>query len=88
VLFPAVEYATTEVPFHPGDRLLLFTDGLTEAPRRRDDAFFGDSELERVVAALPPAETIHRVLDAHRVWIGDAPLSDDVTLIVVERSQP
>ena len=52
-LFPAATYADAEVPFHPGDRLLLFTDGLTEATRGDDDEFFGDAELTRVLAGVP-----------------------------------
>ena len=85
-LFPAATYADVEVPFHAGDRLLLFTDGLLEAARGDSDAFFGDSELARVVAEVPQSDDVSRaVLRAHREWIGqDTPLSDDVTLVVVE----
>jgi phosphoserine phosphatase RsbU/P len=85
-LFPAAAYADAEVPFHVGDRLLLFTDGLLEAARGDTDEFFGDSELARVVAEAPQSENLSEaVLRAHRGWIGEGtPLSDDVTLVVVE----
>jgi len=85
-LFPAATYADAEVPFHAGDRLLLFTDGLLEATRRDGDEFFGDSELARVAAGVPESEDVAQaVLRAHREWIGEGtPLSDDVTLVVVE----
>ncbi len=86
-LLPVAGYGTAEVPFEEGDRLLLFTDGLLEATRGERDEFFGDEELARVVAGLPPsADTSATVLAAHRAWIGSGtPLSDDVTLVVVER---
>jgi hypothetical protein len=79
--------STADVPFRDGDRLLLFTDGLLEATRGDDgDEFFGDAELDRVVASLPPfADVSEAVLRAHRGWIGSTtPLSDDLTLVVVE----
>jgi sigma-B regulation protein RsbU (phosphoserine phosphatase) len=84
-LRPVAEYRTAEVPFRTGDCLLLFTDGLLEA-ERRDDEFFGDAELERVVSELPAtADASDRIMRAHRDWIGsEAPLSDDVTLVVAE----
>lgn len=86
-LLPVASYRTADVPFRAGDRLVIFTDGLLEATRRAGgEEFFGDAELERVVAASAPSEDMsHALLQAHRTWIGDAtPLSDDVTLVVVE----
>ena len=38
-----------EVSFERGDRLLLYTDGITEA-RNRSGAWFGDGELQRFLA--------------------------------------
>jgi sigma-B regulation protein RsbU (phosphoserine phosphatase) len=85
-LMPQASYATTDLAFDPGDRLLLFTDGLIEAVRPGSDDFFGDAELDRAIAALGPhADAAQAVLDAHRQWIGaGTPLADDVTLVVVE----
>ncbi len=87
-LLPVAAYETVVVPFEPGDRLLIYTDGLLEATRGDGDEFFGDAELGRVVAALPPsADMSEVVLSAYHRWIGDGtPLSDDVTLVVVECS--
>ena len=86
-LRPAASYPTAEVPFGPGDRLLLFTDGLLEAARPGSDEFFGDAELERVLTRLDASGSlIDIVLAAHREWIGAAtPLGDDVTVVAVER---
>ena len=85
-MFPDAVYGTAEVSFHAGDRLLLFTDGLLEASRKRDGEFFGDAELARIVAGLPDSMRLaDHVMRAHRDWIGaTASLSDDVTVVVVE----
>src|SRR6185503_13447221 len=71
-LLPSVSYETEAVGFAPGDRLLVYTDGLTEATRQHGDEFFGDSEFARVVSSTPAsADLLRTVLDAHRRWIGE-----------------
>jgi sigma-B regulation protein RsbU (phosphoserine phosphatase) len=88
-LLPGTTYTSVALPFERGDRLVLFTDGLLEATRRGDDdAFFGDAQLVDVVARLDHgADACRVVLDAYRRWIGPGtPPSDDVTLVVVERT--
>jgi hypothetical protein len=72
----------------PGDLLLLYTDGIAEA-RSAEGKDFGFERLRRLAAAGGAAETLHNgvlyELDRHR---GDTPLSDDVTLVVLERLPP
>jgi len=85
-LLPSVSYDTEEVAFGPGDRLLVYTDGLTEATRQHGDEFFGDDELARVVGSTPASgDLLRTVLDAHRRWIGDGTaVSDDISVVVIE----
>lgn len=85
-LLPTVTYETHEVAFAPADRLLVYTDGLTEATRAGSDEFFGDSELARVVSSTQASEDLLRtVLDAHRRWIGEGTaVSDDISVVVIE----
>jgi hypothetical protein len=88
-LFPEVVYPTAAVAFGPGDRLLLYTDGLTDA-RDRSGAWFGDSELGPFMAASR-ATSAGGFLDAlmshlHR-WSGREPglTEDDLTAVVIDR---
>ncbi|MDI6102685.1 PP2C family protein-serine/threonine phosphatase [Actinoplanes sp. NEAU-A12] len=85
----AVEIA--EETLEPEDRLLFYTDGVTEA-RARDGDRFGLSRLVDLVrqheaAGLPAPETLrrlaHAVLD-HQV----GPPADDATLMLVQWSTP
>jgi sigma-B regulation protein RsbU (phosphoserine phosphatase) len=84
---PDAPYSTASVPLNPSDRLLLYTDGLLEAADPRG-AFFGDARLFeslRKTAGLDlPAFLAHLISDLND-WRGsNAPVADDVTLVVVE----
>ena len=73
----------------PGDRLLLYTDGITEA-RNQAGELFGLQRLidhtERHAAAfLPAAETLRRLAHAVASHHG-GPADDDATLLLAEWS--
>lgn len=73
----------------PGDRLVLYSDGVTEA-RSADGAFFGEHRLvdfiERAeLARLPAPETLRRLTAAVLAHQGGR-LQDDATLLLVEWS--
>jgi len=75
------------VKFSPGDLLVLFTDGITEA-RNRHGAFFGDQRLLEVLRANSgrTAEEIQQaVLDEVQRYSGGTPREDDIAIIVMAR---
>lgn len=70
-------------PFAPGDRLLLYTDGVIEA-RNRDNEFFAlPDAMEAVRHRTAPEflELLHQGLIRHT----EGRLADDVAMIVVDR---
>ena len=75
------------VQLHPGDVLALYTDGITEA-QNAQGAFFDDERLlESVKTKLGrPAQEIQDAIlaDVER-FVGDAPQSDDIALILLLR---
>jgi len=81
-------YTTGTTPFAPGDRLVCFTDGMTEA-RSHDDEEYGEARLARLAAATPGgcAESLVEALSAAVLAWTDGPAQDDATLIVVERER-
>jgi len=70
----------------PGDLIVLFTDGISEAMNARDDCF-GEGRLGQLVEAhanLPSDELRERVLREISAFVGDAPQHDDMTMILLK----
>ena len=87
--FVDTPYPETTTAFVPGDRLLLYTDGLIEAPEADGDALFGDDELSRTIAggaALPADAFADALLSRVTAWAAPSggSLADDVTFVVVD----
>jgi sigma-B regulation protein RsbU (phosphoserine phosphatase) len=83
-MFPTTEFDTGRVCLNPGETLVLYSDGITEAAAA-DGEEFGESQLEEVVKAhcgKPLAEIQAQVLQAVRQWSGSSP-EDDMTLMFV-----
>lgn len=75
--------ATTRLA--PGDRLFLFSDGLTDAIDAGEHAF-GQQQLEQAAAAALPLATqafVRSVLEAACAHAGDTPQFDDMTVLAV-----
>jgi serine phosphatase RsbU (regulator of sigma subunit) len=73
-------------PIRPGDVVVLYTDGITEAMNEAGD-LFGDEALAAVIAnhhTLDAAGIRERVLREVRAFVGDAEPHDDMTLIVLK----
>jgi sigma-B regulation protein RsbU (phosphoserine phosphatase) len=70
----------------PGDVIVLYTDGVTEA-MDRDGELFGDAALARVVSAqhqLDAAGIRERVVRDVKAFVGDAEPHDDMTMVVIK----
>ena len=80
-------YPESTGTLEPGDLMVLFTDGLTEAENLAEEEF-GIQRVESVVAGLHSVSAesacrdLLRAVDEHA---GGRPLQDDATLLVVER---
>ena len=78
-----VPYESIEVQLHPGDRLLLLSDGIPEASRAEGEPF-GYDALRDTVAAIPRSDGwIDALLERVRAQVRG--VDDDWTAVVLER---
>ncbi len=78
--FPKAAYSNVSVPFASGDKLLLYTDGITEAVGA-DGQEFGLERLERLLLntnSLEPAAFVERLFRE----ISTAAQQDDLTVVL------
>ena len=89
-IFPDIELEEHEIEVAPGDLIVFYTDGVTEA-RNVDGDMFEEERLGSVAAANPEAsaqQVVQSIVEAVQSFIGSAPQSDDLTLFVVKRQRP
>lgn len=86
-MMPGMDYAQYEYPFAPGDRLFLYSDGVTECANARREQF----RLERLEACLhahrdePLERAVAGLEHALHAWQGGEAFADDVTILALER---
>ncbi|HEX2050780.1 MAG TPA: SpoIIE family protein phosphatase [Actinomycetota bacterium] len=84
-LDPDADYKAGFVEFHPGDMLVLYTDGVTEAPR--DGQPFGQGrflDIVRQYGVGTPGELAQAVRRSVDAWVGRGELRDDIALLVCQ----
>ena len=89
---PGERYSNIEIPLSPGDRLLLYTDGLLDASNRADVAFEGQIDTRiSAHADLSAQEFADALLADLSAWCapkGNYTQEDDLTLLVVDVGCP
>ena len=88
-LLPGMRYTEAQGQMVPGDRLLLYSDGLVEAHNIHKE-MFGFPRLREIVGKQPPGCNVIEVLmQALADFTGpDWEQEDDVTMLTIERDPP
>jgi serine phosphatase RsbU (regulator of sigma subunit) len=84
-MFGGATYQTEELSLRPGDQLVFYTDGLTEAMSLAEEEF-GQGRLEETLRchAQPSAQdTLHHLLDVVGRFEGESLPQDDQTVVVL-----
>jgi len=76
-VFAHQKFESSIVQLRSGDRVVMYTDGVTEAENARGD-FFEDSRLETVAAK---SATLEDIFTAVANFCGGNPLNDDCTVV-------
>lgn len=82
--FDFAAYTNAEQPLRPGDRLLLYTDGIVEAANAAGDFFGIDALMAEMqkTARLSPGEAADSIVATIRRW--SAAQDDDWTVLVCD----
>lgn len=81
-----LRYGEGRVRLAPGDKVLLYTDGITEAFDPEDN-LYGDERLIRVLETFrreSTREILDALVDSVVAFSADAPQADDVTLLALQ----
>ncbi|SVD81178.1 uncharacterized protein METZ01_LOCUS434032 [marine metagenome] len=85
-LFGEATYEQEVVTLNPGDTLITFSDGVSEA-WDVEDTEFGDERILECLHTSPrdiePSELVQEVLAGVREFIGGEPQGHDITILVV-----
>ena len=85
-LMEPAEFGVAEERLAPGDKIVIYTDGVTEAQNAAGE-FFGKKRLREIVTAHAAAscQSLHDAIQqAVTEFTEGAPQSDDITLVVLE----
>src|SRR6267378_666431 len=84
---PGQKFSAGRLQLNPGNALVLYTDGVTEA-MNVDHQQFGAEAMERALSRAGQAATSERViravLDEVRLFVGEARQSDDIAVLVIK----
>jgi serine phosphatase RsbU (regulator of sigma subunit)/pSer/pThr/pTyr-binding forkhead associated (FHA) protein len=86
-LMEPAEFGVAEERLAPGDKIVIYTDGVTEAQNAAGE-FFGKKRLREIVTARAggSCQAVHDAIqEAVTEFTEGAPQSDDITLVVLEK---
>jgi len=81
---PDLRYAKKEIVLSAGESVLLFTDGIIEA-ENADNVLFGNDRLLDSIMSTKGPPWGKALLSSVRQWQGEAPVSDDLTILEIWR---
>jgi sigma-B regulation protein RsbU (phosphoserine phosphatase) len=81
------QYTATTRQMQPGSRLVIFTDGLTDAENAAEEEF-GDERLiecyRTIAVGIDAKGTADRLMQAVANWSGGTEQFDDTTVVVLD----
>jgi serine phosphatase RsbU (regulator of sigma subunit) len=94
-IFDSVNCSIEEIDLQKNDRIILYTDGISEAvnknynPGKRDisELMFGGSMLDKTIlngADLDTKQFSVMMLDELHKWTGEKSFEDDVTFVIID----
>ena len=87
-IMPNAEFEQTEITCAPGDTIVFYTDGVTEAIDEQEEEF-GMDRLREIFASAPGdcQASVQAIFDAVSEFAGNAPQFDDITCLALRCSE-
>jgi serine phosphatase RsbU (regulator of sigma subunit) len=87
-MFPDATFDLVSCKLEPGDLLLLYSDGVTDAAHPEGEHFGGErlAEHARTDRDRPLAEILESIRDTLDDWTAGAPPGDDITVVAARRT--
>ena len=90
-ILPGIDFEEASLSLAPGDRVVFYTDGISEAFDAHEQQF-GDQRLCEIVEGMPRSacarEVAERVIEELHRFLGDVEAQDDITLLVLRVLEP
>ncbi len=86
-IVPDATYAEQRLDVQPGDTVVVYSDGLTEAANESGE-FYGEGRMRKLLPrlqGLPAQAACELILSEVRDFIGEEPYSDDLSLVLLQR---
>ena len=83
---PDAEYKVESITLNPGDRIMIYTDGVTEANDSYEE-FYGSDRLREVfedTAGNTIGDQVKVIREDIKTFVGNAEQFDDITILVLE----
>ena len=88
IVRPVESYQAIQLKLEPGDRLVFYSDGVVEAQNANRDFYDDDRfalQLEHASSGRTPTNLTADLVADVKSFIGNAPRTDDITLVVLQR---
>jgi len=88
-IMPAVPYEEETIPFHPGELLVIYSDGITEAMNNTEEEF-GEKRLIDLILQNrneSPLNLIEIIIKKIQEFSGNQSQMDDITLVIIKRNE-
>ena len=86
-ILPNINYSGGRTRLEPGDLLVMYSDGVSEAPNVRDEEF-GEEAVAQIAAACidrTAGDTLFEIARQLKVFLGECSPTDDVTMVVARK---
>ncbi len=86
-VFKKIKLEDHEITMAPGDLIVFYTDGITEATNGNNE-MFGEKRLQATLKANPQSnaqQMLDTILNEVDTFVNNTPQADDMTLLVVKR---